>query len=74
VPETSAALAQTIAFDVTNLDQCAGARAICTHDTAHPCRPCHVAAFAVLASVAAYRADVHGTSPDPAAPEGADRG
>jgi hypothetical protein len=72
VPDRAAALARTIPFDVTALDQCAGARALCTHDTAHPCRPCHVAAFAVLASVRAYRADVHGAGPDPAAPEGAD--
>lgn len=67
-----AAPARTIPFDVTALDQCAGARALCTHDTAHPCRPCHVAAFAVLASVRAYRADVHGTGDG--ADEGAGRG
>lgn len=56
-----AVLAQTVVFEATALDQCAGARAICTHDTRHPCRPCHVAAFAVLESVRVYRAEAHGT-------------
>jgi hypothetical protein len=54
-------IAQTIAFEVTDLDKCAGAAVICTHSDGHPCRACHITAFGVLVGVSQYRARVHGT-------------
>lgn len=70
-PEQQAVLAQTIAFDVTDQDKCAGAKFLCTHDKAHPCRRCHILAFGLLAAVSINRAETHG-GPNPFAVPGSE--
>jgi hypothetical protein len=38
-------------LDVSDQAKCIGAAAICTHGGDHPCRECHVKAWAVLVAV-----------------------